>query len=286
MTRSPAFAGTFYAGNPVELENQITESFEHKLGPGALPVNKREGSLKAVIAPHAGYAYSGPCAAWSYKAIAEADFPDLYVLLAPNHHGTGTALSLENWETPLGMVRIDQGFAKAFMEKSGIKADETVHAREHAIEVQLPFLQFVTKDHMHELKILPVLLDQDADLKKLALDLKETILETKKQVVFIASSDFTHYGSNYRYVPFTLDVKKNIYALDEGAINLIKKADAKGLLAYAEEHLTTICGILPIALLLETIKPNSVELEQYYTSADITDGNYKNSVSYGSIIFR
>lgn len=152
--------------------------------------------------------------------------------------------------------------------------------------MQLPFLQFVSKDKMHELKILPIMLDKDADLKKLALDLKETIIEQKKNVVFIISSDFTHYGRNYGYVPFSLEVKKNIYAMDEGAINLIKENKPEELLAYAEEKIATICGILPMVFLLYALKFDTAELEHFYTSADISEGDYKNSVSYASLLFR
>lgn len=286
MARKPRFAGTFYESNFNELDKQIAGCFEHKMGPGALPVNKREATIKAVVAPHAGYPYSGPCAAWSYKAVGEAEFPDLYIIIGPNHHGGGTFISGDAWETPLGSIRIDQEFARRLQEKTKLPVNEDVHDKEHSIEVQLPFLQFVSKDKMHELKFLPLMLDHDVDLKKLALDLKEVIVEAKKKVVFIISSDFTHFGRRFGYIPFGSEVKKNIYALDEGAINLIKEHKPDELLAYADEKLATICGIAPIALLLYTLKKGIVELEQYYTSADITDGDYKNSVSYASLVFR
>jgi AmmeMemoRadiSam system protein B len=99
------------------------------------------------------------------------------------------------------------------------------------------------------------------------------------------SSDFTHYGSNYGYVPFSSDVKERIYKLDRDAIELIKNKDAAGFADYVYKTGATICGQLPIILLLKTILFKKALLEQYYTSGDITD-DYANSVSYASIVFR
>jgi AmmeMemoRadiSam system protein B len=287
MTRKAAFSGQFYEHNEQELDKQITECFEGKNGPGSLPLSKRSGKIKAIIAPHAGYSYSGPCAAWAYKEVAEAEFADVYIILGPNHSSTGNAISMEGYETPFGVARVDQEFVKALLEKNDeIKLDEEAHAQEHSIEVQIPFLQFATKDNMHGLKIVPILV-HDLDYVKLGLDLKETILDSGKKVVIIASSDFTHYGHNYHYIPFSTDVKKNIYARDQKAIDFIEKLDADRFIGYMDETQGTICGAFPIAVLLKTLKDAKVELLQFYTSADLEeDSNYKNSVSYAAIVFR
>lgn len=287
MGRKAAFAGQFYEANEQALEKQIVECFEGKNGPGATPLIKRSGTIKAIIAPHAGYMFSGPCAAWAYKEIAEAEFADLYIIIGPNHAGTGNAVSMQGYETPFGLARVDQEFAKALMEKNEeLKIDEEAHAGEHSIEVQLPFLQFATKDKMHELKILPILL-HEIDYMKLGLDLKETILESGKKVVIIVSSDFTHYGRNYHHIPFSTDVKKNIYERDRKAIDLIEKLDADGFIKYIDETMGNICGAFPIASLLKSMKSAKVELLQFYTSADLEEEQtYKNSVSYAAIVFR
>ena len=286
MPRKPMFAGQFYENDPTQLEKQITACFEDKNGPGDLPLSKRTRKIQAVIAPHAGYQFSGPCAAWSYKAIAESEFPNLYIIIGPNHHGTTNSVSLDGYETPFGLVRVDKEFASMLLEKnSELVADEKAHELEHSIEVQLPFLQFVTKDKMHELKIVPIIVG-DIDYAKLALDLKELILETDKNVVFIISSDFTHYGRVYHYIPFSDDVKRKIYDLDRGAIDFIEKLDAEGFIKFFEENMMTICGYTGIAILLKTLKASKVDLEHYYTSADLEENSpYKNSVSYASIVF-
>lgn len=288
MARKAEFAGSFYEKDEFKLDKQITECFEGKNGPGALPMLKRNKKIQAIIAPHAGYQYSGPAAAWTYKEIAEAEFAELYIILGPNHHSNECAISIEGYETPFGVARVDQEFAKSLMEKNkNLKDDNTAHKEEHSIEVQIPFLQFATKDKMHELKIVPILLGQDFDSDKLALDLKETIIESGKKVVIIVSSDFTHYGRNYHYIPFSQDVKKNIYKMDREAIDLIEHLDSKGFINYIDEKMATICGSMAIAVLLKTLKKSKVELLNYYTSADLEkDSDYKNSVSYAAIVFR
>jgi hypothetical protein len=117
--------------------------------------------------------------------------------------------------------------------------------------------------------------------------LKETILDSGKNVVIITSSDFTHYGHNYHYIPFSTDVKKNIYARDQKAIDFIEKLDADSFIGYMDETQGTVCGAFPIAVLLKTLKNAKVELLQYYTSADLEeDSTYKNSVSYAAMVFR
>ncbi|MBU1201942.1 MAG: AmmeMemoRadiSam system protein B [Nanoarchaeota archaeon] len=282
--RKAQFAGTFYEHLESRLKAQLESCFLGERGPGSLPNVKADKKVKAIIVPHAGYAYSGACAAWAYKALAESKMPDLFILIGPSHHSHESGFSLETFETPLGMVRVKQDFAIKLAEKGTIKQNEAIHQKEHSLEVQLPFLQFVFQKHAEKIKILPILISQDVDLAKLAVDLKETIVDMGITVTYIISSDFTHFGPNYRYVPFSSDVKNKIYDLDANAIEFIKKLESNEFVKYVNETFATICGTLPIALLLKTLKPSKVSLEQYYTSGDVV-GSYKNSVSYASIVF-
>lgn len=281
------FAGQFYEENPIKLEQQIISCFEDKNGPGDLPLNKRTKKIKAIIAPHAGYMYSGPCAAWAYKEIAEAEFPDLYIIIGPNHSNDMNILTSKGYETPFGLARADQEFIRILLEKNDeLKDYDEGFINEHSVEVQIPFLQFVTKDKMHQLKIIPIIIGSNIDISKLALDIKDTIIETGKKAIIIISSDFTHYGRNYHHVPFSTDIKNKIYESDRKAIEFIEKFDVDGWLSFVQENLMTICGFIPIAILLKTIKPCNVRLEHYYTSADLDpESDYKNSVSYAAIIF-
>ncbi len=286
--REARFAGKFYSKGEVALKEQIKNCFEGEMGPGATPIisesQKKNKLPLAIISPHAGYDFSGACAAWGYKAIGDAPLADVYVILAPNHHGLESGITQEPFMTPFGIVRVDQDFARRLLEKGTIKEDSAIHENEHSIEVQLPFLQFSHFERLEKIKILPVIVGQDLDLRSFATDIKEVMLDTDKKVVFIVSSDFTHYGRAYHYIPFSQNIQENIAKLDKGAIGLIEKLDAEGLHSYADEHLMTICGLLPIELLLRLIKPKKMLLEQYYTSA-VINGDEKNSVSYASIVF-
>ena len=242
--------------------------------------------LKAIISPHAGYAYSGPCAAWCYRELAESKLPDTFIILGVDHSGYGrTALSMDSWETPLGMMRIDNELASELVKKAHIPDDDLAHSQEHSIEVQLPFLQFVNKQEFERLRFIPITISNDRDIKQLALDITECIMDLNRNVTFIVSSDMTHYGRNYRFLPFTSEVPKRLYELDAGAIKLIKALDGEGFMDYIEQTMATICGQLSIYLLLNLLKKSKGELLQYYTSGDIT-GDYKNSVGYAAIVFK
>jgi len=285
--RKAAYAGFFYPKSVNALQKLIEECFTAKLGPGALPSKPKPNALpiKAVISPHAAYIYSGMAAAWSYAAIGEAPLPDLFILLGPSHRSNSSGISLESFETPLGIVRVDQDFAKALVKKGGVTINEEIHMQEHSLEVQLPFLQNALGNMAEKIKILPLLVSDDLDLDKVATDLKDTITELKRKVTFIVSSDFTHYGSEYSYAPFSTDIKQRLSKLDGEAINIIKRGDANSFKDYVQKTGITICGYLPITLLLKTIKFKQALLEQYYTSGELT-GDFNSSVSYVSIVFR
>ncbi len=281
----------FYQRARSLLDRQITECFEGEKGPGALPSTnlKSNTKVKAVIVPHAGYAYSGQAAAWSYKHLAEQGMSDLYIIIGPSHGSSKSALTTQTFDMPYGYVRVDQHFARELMKKGNITEDDSIHDDEHSVEVQIPFLQFIFKKEAEKLKILPILVGQDISrdkLKKLALDIQEVAMDMNKNVTLIISSDFTHYGPAYKYMPFESHRKENVYKMDEAAINLIKEFKSEEFLDLINKELMTICGALPIYLLLNYFKSGKVMLEQYYTSADLdTKSDYRNSVSYASIIF-
>lgn len=285
MTRQASVAGSFYEADFNKLEQQIKDCFYSELGPGDLPTRRTENKIKAVIVPHAGYAYSGPCAAWAYKRIAESKFPDTYILIGPNHQGKGSSISIEDWKTPIGLIKNNKDLTREISEKTGIPINESNHASEHSIEVQLPFLQFASKDNLKNLKIIPITLSHDIKITEFANNLAKTINEFNKEVVLIISSDFTHYGRNYGYIPFEEEPQKKIKEMDLKAIKAIKNNDLKGFLDHIEETQSTICGQIPIIVLMQTLKEYLAKLEMYYTSTQISD-DLKNSVSYASITFK
>src|SRR6185295_1314888 len=134
--RLPAVAGSFYEGSPARLRAQVEECFAANLVPAT-----KERFIGAVV-PHAGLMYSGHVAAAFYGL---ADLPRRFVILCPNHTGAGHFAAINrdgSWRTPFGDVPIDTKLADALMAKSKLLADDTrAHAKEHSLEVQLPFLQ-------------------------------------------------------------------------------------------------------------------------------------------------
>jgi len=287
MTRKAVVAGMFYEDNLDKLDNQITECFKSDFGPGSMPVSRRDKKIIGVIAPHAGYQFSGPGQAWCYKEIAEAEFADCYIILGTSHTDfPGAALIMEDFETPFGILKVDEEIAKSLIDKGACKDDKYPHVREHSIEVQLPFLQFANKDHLNDIKIVPIVVGSGADYERLGRAIADMIKLTGKKVVLICSSDFTHYGISYSYLPFKENIKANLDKLDLKAIDWIKKMDAWSFLNYVEETKATICGKQAIAAFITACKElgaKNVRLEHYYNSGDIMK-DYSNAVGYASIV--
>jgi AmmeMemoRadiSam system protein B len=279
MNRKPIVAGQFYELGKDKLNKQIKECFLSKLGPGKLP-GKRTKNIIGVIVPHAGYQFSGHAAAHAYKEIGETKIPDTYIIIGPSHSGNKTCISMQDWETPLGTAEVDKELGKILSEK--IPANDEAHLPEHSIEVQIPFLQFISKDN--KFKIMPVMVSDDKGYDEIAEIIKDAVKKAGKNVIIIASSDFTHYGYAYGYVPFTVNIKEKLRELDKGAINPIKELNPEKFLDYVKKKEATICGALPIAVLLKAIDAKKAKLLSYYTSGEIT-GEYGSAVGYASIAF-
>jgi hypothetical protein len=277
--RKPCVADAFYAGTRAELIEQITGCFTHRFGPGSVPTVAINGPRKVVgiVSPHAGYVYSGPVAANGYSKLAADGLPSTFIILGPNHTGSGSGVSIQTdgaWETPLGIAEIDTDLAAKIQKSSGIiDIDETAHRNEHSIEVQLPFLQFLYKDSAKFVPICMMMQDQ-ATCRDVA---KSIVQETAgRNVAVIASSDFTHYESQ--------DVANR---KDRGAIDAILKLDDEQLNELGESSRVTMCGYGPITTLMVISKLLSgvqPELLGYRTSGDIT-GDKSAVVGYSSLVF-
>jgi len=278
--RRAVVAGQFYEDDFQKLEKQIKDCFFLKQGPGDLPIKTRKGNIIGVIAPHAGYYFSGQCAAWAYKEIAEARFPDTFIIIGPSHYGfKDSYLTKQDFDTPFGTVKTDKELAKIFLDSGVVKENDKSHENEHSIEVQLPFLQYVNKTYLPHLKILPI------TIGSYNKELASLIAEQKKSIYVVISSDFTHYGPNYGYIPFLTKKKEEMYKIDAEAIKLIKKLDTEAFLNFTKDK--TICGSNPIATIMDLckLKKGSAYLSHYCTSGDIVN-DYDNAVGYASIIFK
>lgn len=277
--RKPYVANAFYAGTKPELTEQISECFKHRFGPGQVPkaIDRGPRKILGMVCPHAGYMYSGPVAANGYNKLASDGLPDVFVILGPNHSGVGSGVSISTeggWETPLGISPVDSALAKQVQKASNIMdVDETAHSYEHSIEVQLPFIQFLFKDAA---KFIPIcMMMQDLQTSR---DIAKSIIEQTrgKDIVIIASSDFTHYE------PHDTASRK-----DRIAIDAITKLDDAALNELGENNRVTMCGYGPITTLIAAAKMLGgvkAELLAYKTSGDIT-GDKSSVVGYSSILF-
>lgn len=273
--RRPCVAGQFYSGSQDGLRRQIEECFLSDIGPGELP---KSGDAKrdiiGCVVPHAGYMYSGPVAAHVYGELARQEAPETIVIISPNHTGTGSlaALSNEDWETPLGVVKTDIEVVDAlFRGCESLDIDETAHMSEHSLEVQLPFLQYIYGGF----KMVPICMMWPS--MEILEDVAECISKIEKDILVIASSDFTHYESH-----------ESATKKDNNAISHILNMDERRFLQTVRENNLSICGHAPIVACLSSVKKlgaTSTRLLKYATSGDVT-GDYGQVVGYAGIIMR
>jgi len=274
--RMPAVAGAFYQSSAESLRMEIENCFQHRIGPGRLP-KKVEGKRKppSLISPHAGYIYSGPVAAHSYLQLEDRMRPEVVVVLGPNHYGVGSAVSIYpegEWITPLGSVKIDDKLALRLAELSDIfTLDEISHLREHSIEVQIPFLQYV----LGGFKLVPIcLLDQGL---KTCLEVGRCLAEALRDYesfLLVASTDLTHYEPD--------EVAKE---KDSLALGKIRELDVEGLYRVIRENDISMCGYGAVAAVLEASKrlgAKKAELLKYATSGDVT-GDRGAVVGYAAV---
>lgn len=283
--RKTRLSGIYYHDVQKLLDEQIRDAFTYKKGPGDLPVQPPKSNthlIKGIIVPQYKYDLAAPCAAWGYKALAESGVPDVVIIVGQSENGSG--ISLETYETPYGMIRVDQTFANAVAAKGTITVKEELFKDDEAIPSQLPLLQFVYKSHP-EVKILPLMLSTDIEFKKLAVDIKETLVDQNKKIAIIVPCNFTKYGRDYAYVPFTIDPIKNVGELDKGAFEFIEKCDPKGYLAYVDEKAMNTTNYLGIVFAMLLQKPHKVEIEQYYTSAEFFE-DAKSFVSFATLVLK
>jgi len=279
MIRKSRVAGSFYPYNLGILRKEIENFFEKK------PKVKRYEGKIGVLCPHAGYVFSGKTKSYSYKALAE-NFPETFIILGPNHTGMGSALAVMKegeWETPLGSIKIDSQIAEEILEECDIlDFDETSHLYEHSIEVQLPFLQYLSKD----VKFVPICMAmQDIDTaRELGEGIKKVI--KNRSVGIIASSDLMHYGYAYGYRPFKDNVIENMKKIDMEVLNAIINLDPEKIYKIVDTGYT-MCGYGCVSVMIYALKDyvKKGEILNYSTSYEVSHDT-STVVGYGSVVLR
>ncbi len=234
--RPPAVAGMFYEREPIRLKKAI-ENYLSQANPP-----KISGEIIGLVSPHAGYFYSAKTAAFGYKLLIGKEY-DTVVVISPSHYEYFRGVSIYNgsaYQTPLGVITIDTNLRDELKDyNSVIEFSKRGHGREHALEVQLPFLQIILKDF----KLLPIVMgDQSKDIVFALAEVLAEVLKNKN-ILIIASSDLSHY--------FSHDVANS---LDSRVEKLINDFDEEKLIDELEEEKVQACGGGPIVTVMRTSK--------------------------------
>jgi len=265
MQRQPVVAGQFYPGTREQLASELTD---------LIPVTTEKKRAVGIIAPHAGYIYSGAIAGRVYGII---EIPQTVLIIGPNHHGRGADVALYpsgEWLTPLGPVAIN-GRLNDYITRLTpyVQSDKLAHAFEHSLEVQVPFLQSQRSDVT--LSALCLGHGDYRALRRIGEGIAAAITDYGGDVLIVASSDMTHYES-------AASAKKK----DKLALDRVLAFDPEGLLTVCRSEGITMCGVVPAAVMLvaaASLGATRAELVAYGNSGDVT-GDNSQVVGYAAVM--
>lgn len=267
--RKSVIAGSWYPGDPSILKRDIVNYFN------SVSELKLKGEIVGLIAPHAGYLYSGQVAANAYHLIRGQNY-DAVIVVGPSHraafHGV-SVFSKGGFETPLGIIPVAEGLAEKIKNLSEIIADiPGAHLQEHSVEIQLPFLQVALGDF----SFLPLVMgDQDANTcRQLAAAIYEAT--SGKKVLIVGSSDLSHF---YNY--------NTAKKMDAVVLEYLRNGDADGLMQSLENGEVEACGGGPMAVTMlaaRMMKADKAHLLKYANSGDVT-GDKNSVVGYAAAVY-
>lgn len=266
MVRKPCVSGRFYPDDPAALRLAVNKFLAG--GP--------KEKAKALIAPHAGYIYSGAVAGSVY---ASAVLPESLILIGPNHTGLGARASIMpegSWETPLGAVGINRELAGLLLDSSPLfSKDRAAHLMEHSLEVQLPFIRSINENaSIVPITIMHASLDECLGMGKA---IAGAISAYNKDTLIIVSSDMNHYEPD-----------EKTREKDSLAIEKILNLDARGLHDVTSRMDITMCGVIPAVTVIVAAKilgAKGARLIKYSTSGE-TSGDLTHVVGYAGILIK
>ncbi len=280
--RPPAVAGSFYPADPAALRAAVATALG-AVAPSGPPAI-------AVVAPHAGYVFSAVTAGRAFAELRGREISRV-ILLGPSHRSgfIGAALpasDVEAFATPLGTIPLDTAALAVLRRLPDFSGPADAHRAEHSLEVELPFLQVVAP-HARVVPVLVGRLDGPGEAAGLARALAP-LLGTG--TVVVASSDFTHHGSPYRWTPFpaTPELPDRLKALARATAGRAAAVDPRGFSAQVETSGDTVCGARPIAVLLELLAHAADargRITGVTTSAAVS-GDLRQVVAYAGVAFR
>lgn len=257
--RRCAVAGAFYPAGAYELLQMLDLFFQEN----------KASAIKSygIVSPHAGYVYSGKTAACAFSTIPE-DFDGTILVIGPSHRGYETCISVDQWETPLGVLSSDTELLNALH----IPSNAPAHRSEHSLEVQMPFIQYRSPNAL----VAPVMMGNQDEIQALALSrsIKSAIEETGREIRIVASSDFSHY------------VSKDLAIRDDGyVIQSLESLDLPLFYRRLKEKKLSACGYGPIATMIHVTKglgAKEGKLLAYTTSGDVSHDDSR-VVGYAAI---
>jgi AmmeMemoRadiSam system protein B len=257
--RLPAVEGTFYNSNPVKLTQQLDAFFSKA------PDITITGKILGIVAPHAGYIYSGFTAAVAYNLLKESEIKNV-IIISPSHREYFKAVTIFpglGYSTLFGNIDINQDIKEELLKYDLIKESTMGHGAEHALEIQLPLLQRVLKSNFN---ILPLVMgDQSKQICLMLGEILFKVLENKNDYLIVASSDLSHFYSSTE-----AKVK------DDVMINGINNFDVDGMLKNLESKKVEACGAGPIVAMMMATKKlgaGSSKVLHYSNSGDVTGDN-------------
>jgi len=278
-TRPAAVAGSFYTDDAGDLRAQVVEM---------LGTSTDRPLSRALVVPHAGYAYSGAVAGRAFATL-DAVSVQRVILLGPSHHeafsgGALPARNIDSFATPLGRVDVDTRAVDALRSDPDFRGPASAHGPEHCLEVELPFLQVAVPGA----RIVPILVGAGTtrDMARRMARVLAPLLD--EHTVVVVSSDFTHHGDRYRWTPFSgPDVGDQLIRLGRATAGRLAAIDPAGFIHQVEVSGDTMCGAKPAAVLVELLAHAFIgtgEVLEVTTSGHRT-GSWDLSVTYAAVAF-
>jgi AmmeMemoRadiSam system protein B/AmmeMemoRadiSam system protein A len=259
-----------------ELDAKATQLYSAQIDPN---------QIRVLIAPHAGYAYSGVVAAATYKTVAHAPITRV-IILAPSHYKAFTGVKLptfDRYTIPGGQGSIDTAVVKKLVKQKLFTYDDAVFAQEHALEIQLPMLH----KYLKTVSIVPLIVG-DLTTEQLFMVAHALAPYMNQQTLLVISTDFTHYGTQFGYTPFVDHLDQRIKHLDATVMDAIAQQRLAPFQAIIQKTEATVCGRVPLEILLALCQQHVFgEIEDRLIAYD-TSSNAQttgSSVSYVGLVF-
>ncbi len=272
-------AGKWYPADRGELKAELAEYTQIASQDMPSPPPK---DIAALLLPHAGYEFSGQTASYGIAGLKGKTYKRV-VVLGPTHQvNFPNAASVPrdtHYRTPLGEVALDTAFLDQLVQHPHFQRVPAAHRGEHSVQIELPLLQAALKDFL----FVPIVVGQvDVATAKEMAKILTGLVDTETLVV--ASSDFTHYGERFDYVPFTENIASGIRRLDMQAFGFIEKKNLKGFLGFCRKRRATICGRDPIAVLLAMLPKDARVRMLHYDTSGRQASDFSSSISYLSAV--